>query len=53
MTYMLVGDVGGTHCRLALASVEKKNTAILLQSSLSSSNYPSFDLLLADFLAHI
>jgi len=53
MTYILAGDVGGTNCRLALASVNKTKIMIMLQKTLPSGDYASFAALLADFLNHI
>jgi glucokinase len=53
MTYILAGDIGGTNCRLALASVNKTQTMIMLQKTLPSGDYASFAALLADFLDYI
>jgi glucokinase len=48
---LLVGDIGGTHARLALVSAEHGPVAPVLEARLPSRDYPDVEALLADFVA--
>ena len=50
---LLVGDIGGTHARLALVRPERGAIAPVLEARLPSRDYPDVGALLADFVARV
>lgn len=50
---LLVGDIGGTHARLALVRAARGPIDPVLEARLPSRDYPTVEALLADFLARI
>lgn len=51
MRYLLAGDIGGTKCLMALATVEDEQIKIQYEASLPSADYPTLESMLEAFLA--
>lgn len=48
---VLCGDIGGTHCRLALARVDGSRVELTRVARYRNADFPDLDAILADFLA--